>query len=509
MKISFFIPTASFLAATFLFSCTMPESLTIKTSETPYEIPLGNVEVNLSEKFDSEAIQKAIGGDEEESSSDDSDKKTIYAVEFNPSGAEDAILEYLMQYDIAAQELGVTTAFSGLTIPENATEEEKNQAIDYFVEQNFETIKSTDLNSFNAKLDTGINFKSILESFAGSDEDGTDYSDIFDKIAFAGIEAYAYIASEQVSSDNAYFTGKIVVGEDESTIDATADGTYTSILADSDDTTNYPSGKFEIVETIPSLNDMKNDDGVIEKRDDFIAEGAYSVALDSEELTNYMNGTQNPDGSYTKHESLIIAYDMTPHLTFSSADELKEFLKTYDKVNINVSIILRLPLQIRITDDIEIADVLDFAGQGLDEDLLNRDEGEEFSQKKYTELIKTLALDYQFKDSTGLSIEAEIDAGTGTDENGNTASFFDSAKPFTFDGDQHTISFSTDEIERIFTYSPFIPKIALKINKTDGENFVSIKRNSVFGVYALFRMTVEGEVEVWNKNGSDDEESNE
>ena len=41
----------------------------------------------------------------------------------------------------------------------------------------------------------------------------------------------------------------------------------------------------------------------------------------------------------------------------------------------------------------------------------------------------------------------------------------------------------------------------MKIDKTDGTDFVSIKRNSVFGAYAVFKLTTKdnGEVEVWSK----------
>lgn len=497
MKISFFIPTAAFAAATLLFSCTMPESLKVKTSETPYEIPLGDTEVKLSEKFDSEAIQKALGGEEDESDTS-SGKQKIYAYEFNPTKTEDSVVEYLMNYKIDEQKIELST-LEGVPNVSGMSDADADAAIDAYLD----TIPlDQPLNSFNAKLDTGINFKSILESFAGSGDDGTDYSYIFDKIAFDGIEAYAYIECGDLPKDNAYFTGKIVVGEDESTIDPKTEGTYAELLADSAATAD---GKFHTVTTNTDIKSLADENGVITDGSfiyDANGNAAYSVELDSVAMTSYMNGTEQSDGSLVKHDFFIIAYDLTPHINFSDKESMKTFLKNHDSISINVNIILRLPLKIRVTGDIVIDDVLDLAGQALDEDLLKRDDGEEFAQKKYTDLIQSLALDYKFKNTTGLSIESAIKANTGaTDEKGNTGVFFEGGNPksFTFDGEAHTISFSKDEINNIFTYSPFMPQIFLKINKTSGTEPIAIKRNSVFGVYALFRMTVEGEVDVWSK----------
>ena len=167
-----------------------------------------------------------------------------------------------------------------------------------------------------------------------------------------------------------------------------------------------------------------------------------------------------------------------------------------DVSSINLNIIIRFPLKIQITDDIEIDDILDLAGNALDEDLLNRDDGEEFEFKKYTDLIERILCDYKFSNSTNLSMTAKIVSNTM--QSGER--FFDD-KEISFDGEEHSFEFSTTEILNIFETAPFMPKFYVKIDKTDGTDFVSIKRNSVFGAYAVFKLTTkdDGEVEVWSK----------
>lgn len=474
MKI-FFIPMATIAAATFLFSCSVPESISIKTAETSYEIPLGSTEMELAKKFSAETVQDALSSDDE---SEDSQK--IYAYEFNPTKQDDAVLEYVMNYPLKNYSLSLPEGTNAAAIASTAP-------------QNSEGKYEYSSTSFTETLDTGINFKEILESIAGSsdDEDATDYSYIFDRIRFQGIEAYAYIECSDLTSDNAYFTGKIVVGETDPA-DVSDSSTYVGVLADSSATTD---GKFNLVTTNTDLKELADSDSVITDSS-FIEDGAYSVMLDSDALTDYMNGTQNSDGSLTKHEKLIISCKLTPTLEFESQDELQTFLENTSSLTINLNIIIRFPLKIQITDDIEIDDILDLAGNALDEDLLNRDDGEEFEFKKYTDLIEKILCDYKFSNSTNLSMTAKIVSNTM--QSGER--FFDD-KEISFDGEEHSFEFSTTEILNIFETAPFMPKFYVKIDKTDGTDFVSIKRNSVFGAYAVFKLTTkdDGEVEVWSK----------
>lgn len=477
------MPATAFFVTTLLFSCSIPESLTMKTSEVSYEIPLGNTEVELAKKFSAETIQDALSSDDE---SEDSQK--IYAYEFNPTKKDDAVLEYVMNYPLKSH----TTALPATS--------DASSIVNSITPNNDGKYEYDGLDSFTDTLDTGINFKEILESIAGSsdEEDATDYSYIFDKIKFGtttidnetyGIEAYAYIECESVESANAYFTGKIVVGEtDPANVNDAS--TYVSVLADSDQ-----DGDFHLVTTDTDLSSKADEEGVITDGS-FRADGAYSVALDGDALTDYMNGTEQADGTLKKHEKFIISCNLQPIISFDSKEELQSFLENTESLTVNINIILRIPLVFEVTDDIEIDDLLDLAGNALDEDLFKRDDGEEFEFKKYTDLLQALSCEYKFSNSTGLGLSAKIVSNEITDGE-KSGKFFDD-KEIKFDGEEHEFEFTTEEFTAIFETAPFMPKMYMKIDKTDG-NAISIKRNSVFGAYALFKLTAEGEVEVWSK----------
>ena len=474
MKISFFMPATAFFATTLLFSCSVPESISVKTAETSYEIPLGSTEMELAKKFSAETVQDALSSDDE---SEDSQK--IYAYEFNPTKKDDAVLEYVMNYPLKSH----TTALPATS--------DASSIVNSITPNNDGKYEYDGLDSFTDTLDTGINFKEILESIAGSsdEEDATDYSYIFDRIKFTGIEAYAYIECGAVESGNAYFTGKIVVGETDPA-DVNDSSTYVSVIADS-----AQDGNFNIVTTDIDLSKKADDEGIITDGS-FLADGAYSVLLYDDALTDYMNGTEQADGTLKKHEKFIISCALQPVISFDSQAELQSFLENTESLTVSVNIILRIPLAFEVTDDIEIDDLLDLAGNALDEDLFKRDDGEEFEFKKYTDLLQALSCEYKFSNSTGLGLSAKIVSNEITDGE-KSGKFFDD-KEIKFDGEEHEFEFTTEEFTAIFETAPFMPKMYMKIDKTDG-NAISIKRNSIFGAYALFKLTAEGEVEVWSK----------
>ncbi len=488
------MPATAFFATTLLFSCSVPESISVKTAETSYEIPLGSTEMELAKKFSAETVQDALSSDDESE-----DFQKIYAYEFNPTQKDDAVLEYVMNYPLESHTIALPATSDASSIVNSITPNADGKY--EYGDGDVDGDGDRDLDSFMDTLDTGINFKEILESIAGSsDEDGaTDYSYIFDKIKFGtttignetyGIEAYAYIECESEKSANAYFTGKIVVGEtDPANVDDAS--TYVSVLADSDQ-----DGDFHLVTTDTDLSSKADKEGVITDGS-FRADGAYSVALDGAALTDYMNGTEQSDGTLKKHEKFIISCNLKPIISFDSKEELQSFLENTESLTVNINIILRIPLVFEVTDDIEIDDLLDLAGNALDEDLFKRDDGEEFEFKEYTDdYLKALGCEYKFSNSTGLGLSAKIVSNEITDGE-KSGKFFDD-KEIKFDGEGHEFEFTTEEFTAIFETAPFMPKMYMKIDKTDG-NAISIKRNSVFGAYALFKLTLEGEHEVWSK----------
>lgn len=467
---------ASAILAVAAVSCdfSVPETVSVKSYGAEYSMPLGHTDFSIAERFSAETVQDAISGGD----------SNVCVYELNPSQTDDAVVEYVMNYPIEAQEL--STATSGVDLSTLISSASVSNPIE--------------LNSFHASLDTGINFKKILDSFAKSDDsdsERTDYGYIFDSIAFRGIEAFAYIQVAGIDKKNASFTGKIAAGESEVSDWTTFSGSEdTPVLADSDS-----DGEFVPVDTDIDLSKKADEDGIITD-DSFLAEDAYSVELDGEKLTDYINGTPDTDEDgrefYRKHENFIINYTLRPILEFSSDEEIAAFKANLDngeKLMVNVNIVIRFPLKIEVLNDIEIDDLLDLAGNAVEEDLLKRDDGEETSWAKYADLVESLECEYCFTNTTGLLFESKI---VSNEVDGQKLM---GDKEVAFNGTEQSFQISGDEVRNIFNKSPFKPKIYAKISKTEGEDgFLEISRGARFGARAIFKATTGGTVEIWNRN---------
>ncbi len=477
-----------FLISLVHFSCnfTVPESVSVTSYGAEYSLPLGSTAFKIPDRFSASEVQDALSDE----------NSNIHVYEFNPTESDDAVVEYLMNYPVESQTISVSipdgvdasayveTLISGQTAPYSVT-----------------------LSPFTAELDTGISFADILNSFAGGedseDEDSSsnDYSYIFDNIGFSDISAFGYIEVEGIHKDNASFTGKLVGGEEAvENWDSYADSANQVTLADSSTT---DEGKFLAVDTDIDLSAIADEDGII--TDDGILEvGAYSLALNGTNLTSYINGSESTDSNgntvYEKHDNFIISYKLTPTVVFEDEEELTEFVSGSTTIKVNVNIVLRFPLKLKILNDIEIEDLLDMAGNAVEEDLLKRDDGEESDFADYADIVEKLECEYKFTNTTGLSFSAKIVSNEVDGEK------IIEDKSIEFDGEKHNFDMDGDEIKNIFEKSPFKPKIYAKIDATTTENnnYLSITREAEFGAWAIFKATTGGSIEIWNKN--DDEE---
>ena len=162
-------------------------------------------------------------------------------------------------------------------------------------------------------------------------------------------------------------------------------------------------------------------------------------------------------------------------------------LRTEGSCSLNLTICMRLPLQLLITDDIEIEDVLALGGQKIENDVLGRDGPTESDSnfKKYSDLIETITLNYFIKTTTGLDMTANL-----TDE----ASGIN--KSIVFGGSEkaeQAFAFSSTELDRILDSYPFTPKVGLKIK----EGTVRIPRSSYLRFMGYVTVETGGEITVY------------
>ncbi len=437
------------------FSCKMeiPESVSLKL-DSEFGVPLGDTEFLISDKITVEDLQEKLGSD--------SNDMQVYGLCENVNDKTE-ILKFLLKYKIS-EEVEIPDAVSAMLNSDGANLTQINNSL------------GAAITEFNGEVDTGINLKSILMSMSSEDEndpDGNKFQEIVDKIEFKDIKANAYICGEGLK--DATFSGTIKAGD-------ANDMENAQVLAEK--TAGDP---FKVVDE-PSLN--PNEDSLVLESD--VNSKPKSSELDGDKLAQTIN---------RRPEELRVEYSLTPTFNFQNADDVNAFVSSK---KIDVVIFIELPLSFKITDDIEIDDVLDLAGNKIEDDLFNRDGADDDTISKFSDLFEdgAMTLDYLFANSTGLSLSAKIKA---KDEHGNEfvnkeVSFVDGTSLYKNGSlnleSKKSIGFTAEEIQRIFTSYPFCPQISMEIKKTDD---FSIKRDSAFGTWAAFTLKTGGTYSVWKK----------
>ena len=467
------------------FSCDLevPESVTVKSDGAEFNVPFGSSSFLIRDKLSAAKLQETLS----ENKSEEENKKNITVYEFNPTNEDDALLEFIMDYPVENTKLK-TNDESGksITISEEFENLIKEQAQDMVTYP-----KTILLNPVEGKVETGMNFADILSSFGSDDEDSekTDYSYIFNNIRFSGIEAYAYLSSSVLSSENTTLTGSIYattnpdVSKDEYSV------------ADDSQKQSIATGVFPLKES-PLLEKFADENLVI-TNSEFIAEDKYSAKLDGNVITEMLNGN---------HESFSLVYKITPTITVQNAEELKALKEKIENASFSVNLVVRFPLKLEVTDDITIEDVLDIAGNALDEDLFDRDGADDDKLSKFDDLFQDggMSIKYLIADTTGLGFSTKISA---VDENGSTIldkeiEFQTGKSILNENGDvdltnTKSIDLSATEVRNILNMYPFCPKIGISISKT--ETPIEIKRNAEFGTWAAFKLKTGGQYTVWEK----------
>lgn len=91
------------------FSCNdfkdleFPESISLKTSEAKYEIPIGGTSFSVSDKINVDSLKEQLEGDDED------EESTIAVYEYRPDDSDSDTLQYILDYQIADIPLSVNS----------------------------------------------------------------------------------------------------------------------------------------------------------------------------------------------------------------------------------------------------------------------------------------------------------------------------------------------------------------------------------------------------------------
>lgn len=352
------------------------------------------------------------------------------------------------------------------------------------------------LNSANTEnegsFDASLNLKSTLNSFFEEDN-----NEILDNVQFDDISGYIFVtrptftATDEVTEDPLKdlnsFTGNVRAIYDDTTV-------YLIGTEDTDKT-------MELVQTKTDFTSLADENGTIDDKANplfptqaqinQISEGTLTLAdlPESYNFSDMVSSSALSEIFNSYSESCSMAYKIK--LNSSSDEKLTltkaavESLKTDGKCTIELSICMRIPMALSITNNINIEDVLALGGQAIEDDMFNRDSVDDTSNiTKYSDLVKSITCTYFIKSTTGLTMQAGfVDDATGinkTIEIGSTE-------------DEHAFGLSSSEIDTILSTYPFTPKIPLRI----GESKVQIPRNSYLRFMAYITVETGGEYTVY------------
>jgi hypothetical protein len=354
-------------------------------------------------------------------------------------------------------------------------------------------VLNTDNTAVDGSFDASFNLKNTINGYFEEDE-----NNIVDKIQFKGIEGYLFVtrpafeATEEVPTDPLgdllSFSGKVsAVYSTTDENDVTTSQTVYLIGSETQNSTLSLAESEIDLSTLADENGTINDAGNLifpdlgaenVNDDDFI----YSARVSADALSQMFNAESE---TCSMQYNLALNSESGQKLTLTK--QQVETLRTEGSCSLNLAICMRLPLQLLITDNIEIEDVLALGGQKIESDILGRDGPTESDSnfKKYSDLIETITLNYFIKTTTGLDMSAHMtDQASGINK---TIVFGGSEKA------EQAFSFSSTELDRILDSYPFTPKVGLTIK----QGTVKIPRSSYLRFMGYITVETGGEITVY------------
>ena len=354
-------------------------------------------------------------------------------------------------------------------------------------------VLNTDNTAVDGSFDASFNLKDTINGYFKEDE-----NNIVNKIQFDGIEGYLFVtrpvfeATEEVPTDPLAdllsFSGKVnaVYSQTEEN-DVTTNQTVYLIGSETQ------NAELALAESKLDLSSLADENGTINDAGNIIfpdlgAENVndddyiYSARVSADALSKMFNAEAE---TCSMNYNLALKSDSGQKLTLTK--QQVDTLRTEGSCSLNLTICMRLPLQLLITEHIEIEDVLALGGQKIENDVLGRDGPTESDSnfKKYSDLIETITLNYFIKTTTGLDMTANLsDDASGIN------------KSIVFGGSEkaeQAFAFSSTELDRILDSYPFTPKVGLKIKK----GTVRIPRSSYLRFMGYVTVETGGEITVY------------
>ncbi|MBR4449374.1 MAG: hypothetical protein IKS30_04150 [Treponema sp.] len=354
-------------------------------------------------------------------------------------------------------------------------------------------VLNTDNTAVDGSFDASFNLKDTINGYFKEDE-----NNIANKIQFNGIEGYLFVtrpvfeATEEVPTDPLAdllsFNGKVnAVYSQTDENDVTTNQTVYLIGSATQD------AELRLAESELDLSTLADENGTISDAGDIIfpdlgAENVndddfiYSARLSADALSKMFNAEAE---TCSMNYNLALNSGSGQKLTLTK--QQVDTLRTEGSCSLNLTICMRLPLQLEITENIEIEDVLALGGQKIENDVLGRDGPTESDSnfKKYSDLIETITLNYFIKTTTGLNMTANLtDDASGIN------------KSIVFGGSEkaeQAFAFSSTELDRILDSYPFTPKVGLNIK----QGTVRIPRSSYLRFMGYVTVETGGEITVY------------
>ncbi|MCQ2591666.1 MAG: hypothetical protein MJ188_02685 [Treponema sp.] len=344
------------------------------------------------------------------------------------------------------------------------------------------TIDSTSA-AQSGKMDTGVSLSSI---FKGMEE--KIGSGIADKLEISTLPLYMFCSIPNLPSgfENPRFVGKIeaFIGDEEGNLVAGEEPLYMLGSADED---GYLTNS-----EIPEI--VKNDAGEV--------------------ITNISNFRPKPDTdlksllSSKADGSLWITYNVgfetgsqAGEISFSQTDI--EELKATGKTSISLAAMIVLKLDFNVTDTLEM-DILSLISNDDEEesnpDLLNRTEPTDLgSMEQLLDLITSIKIEYEPSQMPFIfkGVNSNEDMGIVLDLDGDGTTFSETKIMFKKGG------FEVNPSDLLSTY-PLSPKMVLNIPAGN----LRIPREIALTTKLWLGIKTDGEIELFNKNKSDDDMDN-
>lgn len=343
--------------------------------------------------------------------------------------------------------------------------------VKFIYDWDFVTLK-TDSAGVKGEIDSGMNIKSMFESFMSG-----DLSEIVDKFALQDDAIFGNICVSKPKIEN----------EDGSDVLDLFQGISGKVSVDygAENPELLFDGNPEFQTVTKTLEELADENGVLDETD--YAFFKDKGAIEGQTLVNMIN---------EKPEQMKFTYDLavtggngeTLKITKAQIEELQNNSETAGSTSIKIGLIMGMKLKFKTTDDIEVEDILAAVDSQIETDLFGRESASEENEtvEAVEDMLNRVSLEYLIWTNTNLNLTAKIAADDGS-KNFNKELSLSGSDAWQ---NRKILALSRDDIDSMLGIYPFCPKIGISIPQTDD---LTIPRSACFGVRAVITVDVDGE----------------